>query len=236
MDSITDQSLKKFSKFSGFLYLMVIGTGMFAEVFIRQAMIVSNDAVATANNIQAAEMFYRFGFVADLINFIFGLPVILFFWILFKQSHKYIVTLAIFFVIISNAIFATNLLNQLHPLLIYGNQNYLQAFQPNQLAVLSTMALKIQSQGYAIGLVFFGFYCIIIGYLIFKTNFIPKILGILYAFAGLSYILNSFIMFLSPGFNNPLFPYVLIPAFIGEFSVCIWLLIMGIRTGEIKKT
>jgi hypothetical protein len=91
------------------------------------------------------------------------------------------------------------------------------------------MSLKIQSQGYAIGLVFFGFYCIIIGYLIFKTNYIPKILGILYAFAGLCYISNSFIMFLSRSFDNPLFPYILIPAFIGEFSVAMWLLIKGIK-------
>jgi hypothetical protein len=97
------------------------------------------------------------------------------------------------------------------------------------------MALKIQTQGYAIGLVFFGFYCIIIGYLIFKTSYIPKLLGILYALAGLSYILNSFIMFLSKDFDNPFFPYILFPAFIGEFSVTLWLLIKGIKNnpGEV---
>ena len=157
MDGITHKSLKKISRIAGFLYLVVIGAGLFAEVFVRQAMSVSNNALTIANKIQASETFYRLGFVADLVNFICGIPVILFFWILFRQSHKYLVALAIFFVIISNAVFATNLLNQLHPLLIYGNTNYLQAFQPNQLAVLSTMALEIQSQGYAIGLVFFGF-------------------------------------------------------------------------------
>jgi hypothetical protein len=229
MNDITFKSLKKFSRASGFLYLIVIGAGLFAEVFVRQGMSVSNNALTIANKIQASEMFYRLGFTADLINFICGLPVILFFWILFKQSHKYIVTLAIFFVIISNAIFATNIVNQLHPLLIYGNAGYLRSFQPSQLAVLSTIALQVQSQGYAIGLVFFGFYCIIIGYLIYKTSFIPKILGVLYAFAGLCYILNSFIMFLSRGFANPLFPYILFPAFIGELLVCLWLLIMGIK-------
>ncbi len=229
MNDISFESLKKFARLSGFFYLIVIAGGLFAEVFVREAMAVSNDAVATANKIQASEMFYRLGFVADLINLICGLPVILFFWILFKRSHKYIVTLAIFSVIICNAVVATNLSNQLHPLLVYGNANYLQSFQPNQLAVLSPMALEIQSQGYAIGLVFFGFYCVIIGYLIYKTEYIPKLLGILYAIAGVSYILNSFIMFLSHGFSNPLFPYILFPAFIGELSVCMWLLVMGIK-------
>jgi len=118
---------------------------------------------------------------------------------------------------------------QLNPLLISGGKEYAGIFQPNQLAALSVMALEFQSQGYAIGLLFFGFYCIIIGYLIFKTFHIPRVLGILYALAGVCYILNSFIMFASRGFDNPLFPYILFPSFIGELSVCLWLLFAGVR-------
>jgi hypothetical protein len=234
MDDISFKCLKKFARISGLLYLIVIGGGLFAEVFVREALSIPHNALATSNKIQASEMFYRWGFLADLVNFILGLPIILFIWILFKRSHPYTTTLAIFFVFIANAVFASNLLNQLHPLLVFGNADYLSAFRPDQLAVLSTIALKAQSQGYAIGLVFFGFYCLIIGCLIVKTSFIPKLLGMLYALAGLCYIINSFTMFLSHGFSNPLFPYILIPSFIGEFSVCIWLLVMGIseQTGE----
>lgn len=230
MNDLSFQDLRKCARIAGLLYLIVIATGLFAEVFVRQELYVPHNALATATKILAHEMFYRVGFVADLLNFICGLPVILFFWLLFKKQHQYLVTLALLFVLIANAVFASNILNQLHPLLIFGNTNFLESFQPNQLAVLSIMALKIQTQGYAIGLVFFGIYCIIIGYLIFRTNYIPKLLGILYALAGVSYILNSFVMFLSSGFDNPLFPYDLFPAFIGEFSVTMWLLIKGVKT------
>jgi len=215
---------------AGILYLIVIAGGLFAEAFVRQALIVPNDPIATAGNIQSHEMFYRWGFFADLINFICGIPVILFFYFLFSPGHRRITTLALFFILISNAVFAINILNQLHPLLLLGDKAYLSIFKPDELAALSSMALESQSQGYAIGLVFFGVYCIIIGCLIFKTTYMPKVLGILYAIAGSCYILNSFIMFLSRGFHNPLFPYILFPSFIGEASVCLWLIFAGIKT------
>jgi len=225
-------SMKKNASIAGILYLIVIAGGLFAQVFVRQALTVSNDAMATATNIQSHELFYRLGFLADLVNFICGLPVILFFYLLFSPAYKRSALLAIFFVIISNAVFAINLLYQLYPLLIFGNKAYLGVFQPGQLAALSAMALDVQSQGYAIGLVFFGFYCIIIGRLIFKTLYIPRVLGILYAIAGLCYIINSFTMFLSRGFANPLFPYILFPSFIGEAAVCLWLIFAGIKENK----
>lgn len=229
MEDISSIKIKKIARISGLLYLIVIGAGMFAELSVRQALFVTNDSLATAKAIQANEMLYRFGFVADLINLICGLPVVLFFWLLFKKSHYYLASLSLLFAIISNAVFANNLLNQLHPLLIFGNENYLQSFQPNQLAVLSTASLRIQTQGYAIGLVFFGIDIIILGYLIYKTNLLPKILGLLYALAGICYLINSFVMFLSFKFNNPVFEYVFIPIFLGEFLVAAWLLVFGVK-------
>lgn len=225
-------SLKKNARAAGILYLIVIGGGLFAEVFVRQKLIVPPDLMATTRNIQTHEQFYRWGFFADLINFICGLPVIAFFYFLFSPAYKRTTTLALFFVIVSNAVFAINILYQLHPLIMLGDAQYATIFKPDQLAALSAMALEVQSQGYAIGLVFFGVYCMIIGSLIFKTRYIPKVLGILYAIAGACYILNSFIMFLSPGFHNPLFPYILFPSFIGEAAVCLWLIFAGVKTDD----
>lgn len=220
---------KKLARIAGLLYLIVIATGLFAEVFVRQAIRVPGDAIATVRNIQASEMLYRLGLVADLTNFIVGLPCVLIFYILFKQVNKYLTILALFFVVIQTAIIAVNLLNQVSPLLFLDGAQYLGSFKPDQLAMLSVHTLDLQAQGYAIGLVFFGFYCLVIGYLIFKSAFLPGILGVLYAIAGLCYIVNSYTMFLSPKFANPLFPYILVPPFIGELSLSLWLLIMGVK-------
>lgn len=227
---------KNLARIAGFCYLIVIATGLFSEVFVRQALKVSNDALATAHNIQTNEMLFRYGFVADLINFVVGIPTILIIYRFFKKSNKIIMQIALALVIIQTAIIAVNLLNQITPLLLLGNDTYLNTFQQNQLATLSLLSLNIQSQGYGIGLVFFGFYCILIGYVIFKSKAIPKIFGILYALAGLCYLISNFTMFLSKGFENPYFTYFAIPIFIGELSLCLWLLIMGIDTSKIENS
>ena len=226
---------KNLARIAGFCYLIVIVTGLFSEVFVRQTLRVSNDALATAHNIQTHEMLFRWGFVADLINFVVGLPTILIIYYLFKRTNKLLLQLAVTFVVIQTAIIAVNLLNQISPLLILSNDTYLKTFEPNQLATLSLLSLNIQTQGYAIGLVFFGFYCLIVGYVIYQSKFLPKIFGILYAFSGLCYLVNSFTMFLSKGFENPFFVYFAIPIFIGELSLCLWLLIKGIDTSKMIK-
>ena len=230
--TIPNISRHKAARIAGFFYLVIIITGMFAELFVREALMVPGNAMATAHNIQTKEMLYRWGFVADLINYVSGLPVILIFYLLFRQVNKHLALLALFFVLIQTAIGAVNLSNQLSPLLLLSGDKYLQAFQPEQLAILSKQALLLLEQGYAIGLVFFGFYCIIIGFLMFKSAFMPRLLGIGYAIAGAGYLANSFIMFLTHKFANPLFPYILIPPFIGEASVCLWLLIMGVKNNK----
>lgn len=227
-------SNKNLARIAGFCYLIVIATGLFSEVFVRQALKVSNNALATAQNIQANEMLFRWGFVSDLINFVVGIPTILILYHFFKKSNKILLQIALAFVIIQTAIIAVNLLNQITPLLLLSNETYLHTFQHNQLATLSLLSLNIQAQGYGIGLVFFGFYCIIIGFIIFKTNAIPKIIGVAYAIAGICYLINNFTMFLSKGFVNPLFIYLAIPIFIGELSLCLWLLIKGIDASKLK--
>tara|TARA_R110000868_G_scaffold85_2_gene962 strand:- start:67 stop:756 length:690 start_codon:yes stop_codon:yes gene_type:complete len=224
---ITDKNL---ARIAGVCYLIVIATGLFSEVFVRQALRVANDAALTASNIQNNELLYRWGFVADIVNFVIGLPSVIIMYYLFKRVNKLLIQLALTFVIIQTAIIAVNLLYQVSPLLILGNETYLNTFQPDQLATLSLLSLDIQAQGYGIGLVFFGFYCLIVGYVIQKSQMIPKIFGILYAITGLCYLINSFTMFLSKGFENPLFTYLAIPIFIGELSLALWLSIKGVKT------
>lgn len=155
-------SNKSLARIAGFCYLVVIATGLFSEVFVRQTLRVTNDALTTAHNIQTNEMLFRWGFVADLINFIVGIPTILIIYNFFKKSNKILLQIALTLVIIQTAIIVVNLLNQITPLLLLANETYLNTFQQSQLATLSLLSLNIQSQGYAIGLVFFGFYCILL--------------------------------------------------------------------------
>lgn len=223
-------SHKQLARIAGFLYLVVILTGLFAEVFVRQAMQVPGNAVATARNIQSAEVLYRWGLAADLVNFVCGLPVVLVVYYLFKRTNKFLLQLALVFVVIQTAVIAVNLLHQMEPLYLLGGHPYLDSFPPHQLAALSQLALQVQSAGYAIGLIFFGVYCLLVGYVVFRSHLVPPILGVLYAISGIGYLINSFVMILSKGFANPVFQYLAIPIFIGEFSFSMWLLLKGVKS------
>jgi len=167
----------KLARIAGLLYLVVIGTGLFAEVFVRQALRVPGDALATLHYIQQSEMLYRAGFVADLCNFAVGLPGVLIMYVLLKPYGKYLAQLAMFFVLVQTAVIAANLLQQLSPLLWGDTDPYLAAFPVAQRAALALHALNMQAMGYGIGLFFFAFYCLIIGRLLYRSGLVPRVLG-----------------------------------------------------------
>ena len=226
------------AKAAGFLYLIMILAGGFAEAFVREGLTVSGNAIATAHNILASEQLYRFGLVADLVTLICGTILSLIFYILFKPVNRNLSLLALIFSIVASAVMAVNLLNQLAPLLLLHNTAYLKVFTMEQLQTLSLFFLNLQSQGYNISLLLFAFYFPIIGWLVYQSNFLPWILGVIYTMAGLGYLINSLAWFLFPHSAAYLFPYVLLPAFIGETSMSLWLIFKGVddqKTSEIQQ-
>ena len=222
-------STNQLAKTAGFLYLIMILAGGFAEAFVREGLTVSGNAIATAHNILASEQLYRFGLVADLVTLTCGTILSLIFYILFKPVNRNLSLLALIFSIVASAVMAVNLLNQQAPLLLLHSSSYLKAFTIEQLQTLSLFFLNLQSQGYNISLLLFAFYFPIIGWLVYQSNFLPRILGVIYTMAGLGYLINSLAWFLFPHLAAYLFPYVLLPAFIGETSMSLWLLIKGVK-------
>ncbi len=217
------------ARIAGVLYLFVILTGGFAEAIVRQGMIVSGDAMATARNIVENPFLYRLGFAADLTNFVIGIPIIVIFYNLFRPVNRSLALLALLFDLLSNAIQSTNLIGMLAPLRLLGGSHTLAVFVPAQLQAMALNALGAVEEGYGVALVFFGAQCLVSGYLIFRSTFLPRVLGILYALAGVCYLINSFSIFLKPALANFLFPYILMPCLLGEGALCLWLIAFGIN-------
>ncbi len=111
----------------------------------------------------------------------------------------------------------------------------MSVFKSEQLQALALMFLNLNGHAFSIGMVFFGFYCLLIGYLIFRSTFIPRIVGILMALAGLGHLIGMLANFLSPAFANQLFPYILWPGPLGEGSLTLWLLVMGVNASRWKE-
>lgn len=190
---------------------------------------------ATAQNIAASPLLWRIGITGDLLMHVFDLLLAIVYYFLLKRVSKTLAMLSVLFGLIQTAVLVANKLNLMMPLFLLGNEDYLKAFDPQQLQVLSYLSVKAHGYGFGIGLIFFGFECLIDGYLIIKSGFLPRILGILILIVGLGYLTNSFALILSPPIADKIFPLLIIPILIGELSMCLWLLFKGVNLTKWKE-
>jgi hypothetical protein len=207
------------ARIAGVFYLLTFLTGGIA-LLVGGGLVVSGDAAATAANILAHEPAFRLRVAADLIVIVCYIAVTALFYELFKAVNRSLSLLAAFFSLVGCAILACACGFLVAPLVLLGGAQ----FKVEQLQTLSLMSLKLYGQAYNIGLVFFGFYCLLIGYLIFRSTFLPRVLGVLMAFAGLGWL-----TFLWPPLANHLSPYILAPGILGEGSLTLWLLVTGVN-------
>jgi hypothetical protein len=234
MEKVIDYtSLRKTARIAGVLYLIIIVCAGFSEGYVRSNLIVPGDATATANNIVASEGLFRIGFVCDLIAFFSDAAVSILLYILLKPVSKTLSLIAASFRLLAHpAIASINLLNHFAALLLLSGASYLTVFETDQLHALVLLFLNAHRYGYLIGGAFFGLHCFVLGYLLFKSEYFPKILGVLLVFASLGYLIESFGNFLFPGYEEIFTWVVAVPAVIAELSLTFWLLIKGVKAQQ----
>ena len=198
-------------------------------------LVVGGDAAATATNILAHEPLYRLGAAAVLIYLPCDTAVALIFYELLKPVRRSLSLLAAFFRLIMVAILGVNLLNHFAPLVLLKGGPFLTAFKTDQLQALALGSVKLYAQVFFIAMVFFGFHCLLIGYLICRSAFLPRILGVLMAIAGLCYLTHSFALVLSPALAAHLFSYLMPLGLPGELSLTLWLLAIGVNDQRWKE-
>ncbi len=222
-----------YARSCGILYLYIFVAGSFAELFVRSKLVVSRDAAATAANIMASESLFRFGFSGELLHLACDVAVAMLLYALLRPVDRNIALLAAFMRLACDIILATASLSHFAALHLLGGSEYLKAFQPDQLHSLALLAMKLHGDGYAISLMFFGFACISLGYLIFRSGYLPRTIGVLLAVAGPCYLINSFAHFLFPATGAALFNAgILLPCFVAELSLTLWLLVKGVNVAK----
>ena len=211
------------ARVTGVVYLCYFLTAIAGVVLISK-LVVSGDAAATATNILAHEPRFRLSIAISLISTALYIVVTVFFYGLFKPVNSSIALLAAFFSLVGCAIQACGAVFQISPLVLLGGSPYLHAFNAEQLQALARMFLDLNMQIGYIYIVFFGFFDILIGYLIFRSTFLPRVLGMLMAIAGLGWLI-----FLWPPLATHFSVYIDIMGFIAELFLMIWLLVMGVN-------
>jgi Domain of unknown function (DUF4386) len=224
--SILLKNPQAYARIGGALYLIIIAAGLFAEAFVRSRLIVPADAANTATNILAHPMLFRLGIAADLSTFLCAIPVTVILYALLKPVNENLALLMVLFNLAQDAIGGINVLNTYRPLQLLSGADYLKVFSQEQLQAMALLSLKAHSLGFGIALMFFGLSCITLGYLIFKSGFLPRVLGILMTIAGACYFINSMMQILSPPLASII---LLLPAAIGELALALWLTVKGVN-------
>jgi len=226
--SILEVSPRAQARAAGGLWWLCIVAGIVG--FVAGApLIVTNDAAATAANILANESLFRLGFAANLISGLSYVGVTVFMYYVLKPVSRTLSLLAAFFGLAGVAIGGVAWVSNLVPLSLLHGDQYLSAFTKSQLQAMALVALKVQTHVFFIGMVFFGIQCILMGCLVARSTFLPRILGVLLAIGGTSYVIASFANFLLPLFGARLIPFIMPVALIGEGSLTLWLLMKGVN-------
>ncbi len=218
-------SPQKTARFAAIVFLIIFFLGMSTELFILPSMIVPEDAAATVRNIAASESLFRVSIVIDLIRQVLLMLLPLILYKLLKPVNKTIASLMVIFYLVCVPASMINELNHFAVLLLSSGAGYLTAFKADQLNTLVMFFLDLRVSGTFITQ-FFSFWVLLLGYLVFRSGFLPRILGILLMLGGLCYTGLAVLFFLFPSFDATAFGLF---AFIGELLFYLWLLIKGVK-------
>jgi hypothetical protein len=221
---LMELSPRSMARLAGLSYLLVMVTGIFAQSFVSDRLVVFGDATATATNILAHRSLFQWGFAVYLIEMTTQIVSIALFYLLLKPVSRTVALLAAFIGLAGCTIKAMSRLFYIAPLFLLDGGHALAAFNAEQLQALAVVLLKVNDLGAGIALAFFGFRAMLEGYLIVRSTFLPRILGVLGLITG-----AGLLSFLSPPLGHRLFPYLAAIGLLASVAVIGWLLVFGVN-------
>jgi hypothetical protein len=226
-------SIKNTARLAGFLILLIAILSPFSILYLPSTLIVPGDAATTASNVMASEGLLRLGIVVDSVVVLLEIVVIAILYVLLRPVNRTLALVAAFARLAMTVVMAVNVFNRLGVLLLLGDAEYLRVFEPGQLHALVLLFLNLHESGIYIWQVFFALHWVAVGYLVFKSGYFPRILGILLIVTCLGYLMDSFgILYPSSGALSTVSSVVLAVGVIGELSFTLWLLIKGVNVEQ----
>lgn len=199
-------------------------TSTFGQVIVLGNLVVAGDAAATAANILGHQPLFWLGFASSVIGVVCHVVWVYLFYDLFKPVNRHVSLLAAFIMLVGCAMQAITGLLYLAPLLVLQGGSSLSAFTSEQLQALALIFIKVNGQAFNIDLVCFGFWCVLSGYLIFKSTFLPRLLGVLLVVDGIGWVL-----FVAPPLASSVFPLIAAASGLAEIPLQLWLIVKGVN-------
>ena len=221
-------STKRTARIAGVLYVLLALTGVFSLIYVPTTLVVFGDATATAENIRSSELLFRSGILSGLVsNVIFVFLVLALYRLLKETCHKQAM-LMVTLVVISVATGFANTINQLGALIALSGADFLSVFEKPELDAIAYLFIRLNSWGIQIIQIFWGLWLFPFGLLVYRSGFIPKILGVLLMIAGFGYLLGSFMFQILPQYDDALSTFIMVLE-MGELPIIFWLLIVGAK-------
>jgi len=224
---MTGTSPRTTARIAGVLYLMIIVAALFAQIGVRSSLIVAGDPAATGANILAAEGLYRLGVIADLVTVACDVGVAALLYRLLKPAGASLsLTAGLLRVVAASVTAAVAVLAFAPIILLKGGAG--EAFSVPQLQALAMMALRMRETGYVISLLVFGLHCLMLGWLVWRSGILPRVIGAMLVVAGPCYLVSSGFSLIAPALAGPLYPVILLPPFVAEVTFTLWLIGVGV--------
>jgi hypothetical protein len=228
-------SVKKTTRVAGILYLVIFIASPLAFLIGKGGLLVPGDATATANNIMVSETLFRVGIASETVVFLIEIVMAAIFYVLLKPVSPALSLAAAFARLAEAVVQAVNLIPSILIFLVMSGTGYLTVFEPDQLDALMLLSLNLYGYVTLVWGLFFGLNLLLLGYLVYKSGYFPKILGILLVLASFGYLLQSYGIFLVPQYKELLDAIVMVLAVPGELAFTIYLLWKGINFEKWKK-
>lgn len=229
---ISNLSQQKAVTYLRFLFPIWAIVGMFSILYVPSKLIVEGDALATAGNIMANELLFRLSIVGSLFTQLFLIAAALLLYRLFKQVNKNQALLIVIFALVGVPIAMLNTLNRIAALVFLNSEHYLSVLGTEKLHTLAMFFLDLNAKGVIIASIFWGLWLFPYGYLVYKSGYFPRILGVLVIIAGFGYFLGSFFYLLLPSYKTIYSALEFLT--IGETIFMVWILFRGAKLPKMK--
>lgn len=224
---------KSIARKAGLIYLIVVISGIFSLMYVPNQLIDLNNAAVTYQNIQSHELLFRLGILGNVICYLAFMILPFALHNLLKNIHHNIAKCMIILVLIGIPIAFVNLEHKFAILSILNNENLFAGIPINQLQQQLLISLQNFNNGINLLSVFWGLWLFPFGWLVYKSGFLPKLLGILLMMGCVCYLIDFSVSLLIPLYNSSsISTYVMLPASIGEIGICLWLLIVGVSKSK----
>jgi hypothetical protein len=218
---------KKTARVAGLLYLVTVVTGIFSLIYVPSRISAHGDAMMVVTNIVTLEPLFRLGIAAGALGYVAFLILPLALYKLLSSVDRNAAVLMVALAVACVPIYFVAIANQLDVLSLIDGDKYQKILTSDQLRARVMLLMDAYDDRVFVSEIFWGLWLLPFGYLVFKSGFLPKVLGVLLMLGCFSYLIDYFGRMLFP--HNTVPSFVMLPASLGEIGICLWLVIVGIR-------